>query len=551
MRLKTLALGTAAGLTLLASGTAFAYDNPATITGVVNGANGQPVSGAFVRLKNDATRLTFMVVSQAGGKYTATDLPAGSYTIQGIGGTMQSAISQPVSVAANATATSNLALNANRGPMLTPSWPGRLPQDQLDNVPKDAASLPAGEAKQLVSDKCTVCHDVQRIMAKRSGVEEWAFTAKRMQGMAGGTISDAETDSITKYLSSHFQAAGGSDPNSRLPNYLMTGLSQKYRVVTIDLPRKFSEPHDIASDPKGVAWAAERAGALIRFDPETYDFTEVKIPAGPAPADRQRLGNPQINDKGILWTADGPNQRWLSYDTNAFNRTNPGVAFRIFPWTARGHGGAGGNSMAIHPDGTIWGTGQGREVRVLNPATAEFSFHESPSYAQTKENPGAYGLAVAGDGSVWWAEDDADQMARVDPKTGKVEEFKLPSVGGHALPRRMNSDWNGDLWVGLWESGHLMKIDHKTKEMKIYKPKTASLGMYTVIADKKNKFIWVGAQQVDKLFRFDPAKEEFVEFPYSYSSQDPRRIDISATNPNRIFFSGNTADRIGFIELLP
>jgi len=58
---------------------------------------------------------------------------------------------------------------------------------------------------------------------------------------------------------------------------------------------------------------------LIRFDPKTYDFAEVRVPAGPAPADRQRLGNPQINAQGILWTADGPNNRWLSYDTKAYN----------------------------------------------------------------------------------------------------------------------------------------------------------------------------------------------------------------------------------------
>ena len=555
MTFRTLALGSAAGIALLCTGSAQALDNAGSVQGVVNGASGQPVAGAFVRLKNADKRLTFMVVSQAGGAFTASDLPPGNYTVQGIGGTMQSAVSAPVAVSANQAAKINVALNANRGPLLAPAWPGRVPQSEVDKVPKDAAALPAGAGKALVAEKCTGCHDVQRIMAKRSNVDDWAFTVKRMRTNLTAAnmpdLSDAQAEAIVKYSSDNFKAPGGADPNSRLPTYLMTGLSTKYRVVTLDLPRRYSEPHDIASDPKGVAWAAERAGALIRFDPKTYDFTEVRVPPGPAPADRQRLGNPQINAQGILWTADGPNNRWLSYDTNRFNKENPGVAFHIYPWTAKGHGGAGGNSMALHPDGTVWGTGQGKEVRVLNPATAEFSFYEAPSFAQTKESPGAYGLAVAGDGSVWWAEDDADMMARLDPKTGKVEELKLPDVGGHALPRRMNSDWNGDLWVGLWEAGKLMKIDHKTKKMTVYTPKTDGLGMYTVVADKKNKYIWVAAQQVDKVFRFNPATEEFVEFPLAYSQQDSRRIDIDPTNPNRIFFSGNTADRIGFVEYLP
>jgi len=552
---KFLGIGVAASALMLCA-QAQAITNPATITGVVKNQAGQPVTGAFVRLKNADKRLTFMVVSQQGGTYTAKDLPAGSYTVQGIGGTFQSAVSAPVNVAENGTGKQDISLTTARGPMLTPAWPNRVPETEVAKVSTDAKDLPNGDGKALVAEKCTVCHDVQRILSKRSPVVDWEFTIKRMRtNMAAASlpdITDAEAAAIVKYTTTYFKPLpGGDDPNGRLPNTLASGATLKYRVVTLDLPRRYSEPHDIASDPKGVGWAAERAGALIRFDPVTYDFTEVRVPAGAAPPDKQRLGNPQINAQGILWTADGPNNRWLSYDTNAFSKANPQAPFHIYPWQVRGHGGAGGNSFALHPDGTIWGTGMGKEVRTLNPATAEFKFYEAPSFQKTKENPGAYGLAVAGDGSVWWAEDDADMMARVDPKTGKVEEFKLPDVGGHALPRRMNSDWNGDLWVGLWEVGKLMKVDHKTKQMTVYTPKTASLGMYSVVADKKNKLIWVSAQQVDKIFRFDPAKNEFSEFPLSYSQQDPRRIDIDPVNPNRIFFSGNTADRIGYIELLP
>jgi len=520
---------------------------------MVKNAAGQPVSGAFVRLKNADKRLTFMVVSQNGGAFNASDLPAGNYTVQAIEGKNQSTISPAVAVSAGKAAKMDVALTSPRGAMLAPAWPERVPEDQFDRLPKEATALPAGDFKQLVSEKCTVCHDVQRILGKRSDVSDWTFTVGRMRvNMAAASlpdITDQDANNIVKYLSSNFHPLpGGDDVNGRLPDYAMTGQSMKYRAVTLDLPRRYSEPHDIASDPSGIGWAAERAGALIRFDPKNYEFTEVKVPAGPAKADRQRLGNPQINAQGILWTADGPNNRWLSYDTKAFNVANPGAPFHAYPWQVKGHGGAGGNSFALHPDGTVWGTGMNKEVRMLNPQTAEFKFFESPS---ASKGPGAYGLAVAGDGSVWWAEDNTDMMARADPKTGKVEEFKIPDVGGHALPRRMNSDWDGNLWVGLWQAGKLMKIDYKTKQMTVYTPKTASLGMYSVVADKKNHLIWVSAQQVDKIFRFNPATGEFTEFPLSYAQQDPRRIDIDPTNPNRIFFSGNTADRIGYIELMP
>jgi streptogramin lyase len=187
---------------------------------------------------------------------------------------------------------------------------------------------------------------------------------------------------------------------------------------------------------------------------------------------------------------------------------------------------------------------------MLDPETGEFKFFEAPSAKTQKTPPGAYGMAVAGDGAVWFAEDEADLMARVDPATGKVDEYKIP-YEGHAFPRRMNTDGNGDLWVALWNAGKLMKIDHKTRAMKIYTPPTPSSGNYSVIVDKKNGYIWVAQHQVDKIARFDPKTEEWVEFPLAEAESDPRRIDIDPNNPNRIYFSGNTASRVGFIEYLP
>jgi len=157
---------------------------------------------------------------------------------------------------------------------------------------------------------------------------------------------------------------------------------------------------------------------------------------------------------------------------------------------------------------------------------------------------------VAGDGSIWWAEDAIDKMARLDPVTEKIEEYKIP-YDGRAFPRRMNVDGNGDLWVGLWMAGKLMKINYKTKEMKIYTPPSTNGGNYSVVVDKKQNFVWVSEHQVDKVARFDSKAEEWVEFPLPEAESDPRRIDVDPMNPNRVFFSGDSAGRMGFVEVLP
>jgi streptogramin lyase len=428
--------------------------------------------------------------------------------------------------------------------MLPPAWPKRIPEDQQASLSKE---FPANPNRDLVAEKCVSCHTSDRIVAYRPEREEWEHTVSRMRmRMVSAGIpdmTDEETNKVLDYLSVSFPPIQPYDANSRLPTTLLQGKALKYRAVTLDLPDDFVEPHDVATDPQGYAWVADHAGTKLgRFDSRTFEFIEKPLPAGSAPPNRQSMGNPQIDSRGVLWVSDGPNGRWLSYDT----KTDTPV---VFQWPKTLGGGAGGNSMAVNPNGTIWATGANRGVRVLDPQTKQFRSYESPS-AKGSQPPGAYGLAVAGDGSIWWAEDAIDKVARLDPVTEKVEEFKIP-YEGRAFPRRMNVDGNGDLWVGLWFASKLMKIDHKTKEMKIYTPPSLNGGHYSVVVDKKGGYVWVSEQQVDKIARFDPRTEEWTEYPLPDAESDPRRIDVDPLNPNRVYFSGDSARRLGFVEVLP
>ena len=99
---RNLAVGIA-GIVLIATQSAWAADDRGSVQGVVNNASGQPVTGAFVKLKNAERRLTFMVISQDQGRFEAKDLPVGQYTVQAVGGSVQSTVSAPVSVTANRT----------------------------------------------------------------------------------------------------------------------------------------------------------------------------------------------------------------------------------------------------------------------------------------------------------------------------------------------------------------------------------------------------------------------------------------------------------------
>src|SRR6202163_4795261 len=129
-----------------ASQPAGAAENSSVVEGVVQDASGKPVTGAFVKLKNNERHLEFLVISQALGRYSAKDLPAGQYVIQGVGGGFQSNVSAPVEVAEGKTAKLDLSLGAKQGPMLPRAWPMKTPEALMVTVSKD---LPEGDGKKL------------------------------------------------------------------------------------------------------------------------------------------------------------------------------------------------------------------------------------------------------------------------------------------------------------------------------------------------------------------------------------------------------------------
>src|SRR5262249_27830402 len=197
----------------------------------------------------------------------------------------------------NAGAPVNLAVADKRGPSLPGAWPDHLPNAQ---TPKpEAVKLPEGEGKALVQEKCNVCHDSAQIVTTRTSAKNWEHLIWSMrQNMAALNVpdlTDAQAAQIQAYLVKNFPSVVPYNENNRLPRALPDGNARNYRVVTFRLDPEFAEPHDIAVDPTGIAWAAKRGGQalaggkLIRFDPHTLEITAITAPPASAPPARPPL----------------------------------------------------------------------------------------------------------------------------------------------------------------------------------------------------------------------------------------------------------------------
>src|SRR5690349_16305221 len=95
---------------LSASFLPLAAQSKTVISGVVKNASGEPVEGALIRVRNTEKGFTFMVASQAQGRYTTPNLLPGKYTVDAVGGDHQTSTPMPVNVAGGQPATADLAL---------------------------------------------------------------------------------------------------------------------------------------------------------------------------------------------------------------------------------------------------------------------------------------------------------------------------------------------------------------------------------------------------------------------------------------------------------
>jgi len=528
-----------------------AADFAGSVQGVVKSASGQALSGAYVKVINPERRLTFMVVSQAQGRYTLNNLPPGQYTVQGIGNGFQSKPT-PVVLTASQPATADVSLTDKQGAPVPNGWvrsPGRVSGNEMDHElpPPD---LPEGDGKKIVQAKCGQCHYQHRLTQMRWTRDNWEkklqWMRERVQDNPARAVAwtAQENAILLDYLSKNFSTTTPRvDPNGRLSRTLLQGDAAKYIAVDYELENLDAALHDITVDPRGVAWVNQlNVYALGKFDPKTFTYTQIPPPSGTGKIGTlAHMGPPTRGAGDSIWMAEiGANRRWLQFDTR-------NAEFTSYPAPPDFKGPISGNTMRVDPNGKmVWSTA-GERVVGLNIQTKQFVAYDMPYALQTKKKAGGYGLDVAGDGGVWFVEREANRVGRLDPATGKIDEFPTP---GNDIPRRMGADWNGDIWVAYHRTGKLVKIDHKTSKMTYYQPPTENPGAYHIVADPKHKVIWMVEQAADKIARFDPKTETWTEFSLPIIESDARRIEIDPSNPNRIWWSGDTSSHLGYIEVL-
>ena len=171
-------------------------------------------------------------------------------------------------------------------------------------------------------------------------------------------------------------------------------------------------------------------------------------------------------------------------------------------------------------DGSLWYTGQLANVLGrVDPKTGKIT-----EFKLKTEHSGPHGLKEDSDGNIWYTGNTGSLIGKLDPKTGEVTEYKTPEPGD---PHTLIFDNSGILWFTMQNANRIGRLDPKTGEMKLLTPPTANSRPYGMALNSKGIvfFVEFGTNQVGSI---DPKTMEFHEYKLPDAASRPRRIAITS-----------------------
>jgi streptogramin lyase/mono/diheme cytochrome c family protein len=166
-----------------------------------------------------------------------------------------------------------------------------------------------------------------------------------------------------------------------------------------------------------------------------------------------------------------------------------------------------------------------KEWRIDNPQNIETQPH---------------GLFDRPDGNVWFVELTGDRVDELNPKTGKIERYKIPTEGGG--PHSIWPDSKGNFFYTYFAaSGKIGRFDSKTKQVKEYDVQK-DLSGYGIVTDKKDR-AWAVSLNSAVILGYDPTTDKWTTYPIPVAA---RRVAID--NKGMVWAAGYFGNNIIMLD---
>jgi streptogramin lyase len=511
------------------------------LTGHVRSADG-PMEGVLVSAQRVNTPVTITVVSDAAGKYSfpRNRLDPGRYTlrIRAAGYDLEDAA--PVEITAAKSASADLTLVKTKDLSA-----------QLSNA-EWLLSMPGpGDQKSFLLN-CVNCHRLDFITRSRHTSAEFIQVMERMSTYANQSTPLKpqkrkaerllEDRGESRRLARERQAAYMATVNLSAAStwkYDLKTLPRPTRkgtqviVTEYDLPRKTIQPHDVIVDSAGIVWYSNFGEQEIgRFDPRTGKLTEFSIPVTKPGWPVGELGL-RADRQGSLWFG-------VSFQATVAKFDPRTERFQTFPLTGEFNKDMTQVNMASpqssHVDGKVWLQNNGfAMIHRLDPATGKFEDFAPFKDAREGENHNIYDVIPDSHNNAYFTDFYAEHIGRIDAKTGQIKLFPTPTRA--SAPRRAQMDADDRLWIGEYRGNRIAMFDTKTERFTEWEAPTPFSAPYDVALDKQG-YAWTGSMSSDRVLRLDPKSGQFTEYLMPRFT-NIRRVFVDNSGPKPVLWIGN------------
>src|SRR5258708_15781845 len=184
--------------------------------------------------------------------------------------------------------------------------------------------------------------------------------------------------------------------------------------------------------------------------------------------------------------------------------------------------GAHPHDPAVGADGALWFTEQmANKLGRLDPVTGTFK-----EYPLKLEDSGPHGLVADRDGNIWFTGNFKSYIGKLDPKTGAVTEYKIPDPKGED-PHTAVFDSHGLLWFRLQTSNMLGRLDPGAGKIHLKHVPTADSHPYGIAINSKGIPTFCEFA-TNKIAKIDPA---------TFHTTNNRLPDEARPRPNALIAS--------------
>jgi virginiamycin B lyase len=162
-------------------------------------------------------------------------------------------------------------------------------------------------------------------------------------------------------------------------------------------------------------------------------------------------------------------------------------------------------------------------------------------------------------GVAWYTDFGHQFLGKLDPKSGKVTEYTVPTLKADYPPGMLDLhlDKKGDIWVGLMLQAGIAKFDRKAEKFTMYplpqdinNPAAQQAMVMPLSADVDGK-VWMNSVGIPGVHRMELATQKFETFaPFADfpKNQEHSVYGIKADSQNNLYFMDFSADLVGRID---